>query len=305
MRHCVRIRLTFTRPYFGHREQQVEDLGRLQPLGRIEQEPVDLGPSGLEVSLERCATGTDLVRALQRVHALGERAFGSRTRRVLGGRLGGRHEARLYTRPASRFGSYAHFSPNSSGPQAELQGGCGYLTLFGGLCRAFCDMAPISGRSRRGKNPRSDAENAASSEAIRRPAAGSRKFSVPTATQRAPAARKSRASRPLAMPPMPTTGIETRRATDGHLLERDRRAPRARIRRRCRRPSHGRPLAGSSAIPLSVLISATASAPAPSRRRGHRGGVGGVGRELDDQRLLRERAQAARPSARSPPGRRP
>ena len=62
----------------------------------------------------------------------------------------------------------------------------------------------------------------ASSAPTRRPAAGSRKLSVPTATQVAPAARKSAASRPEAIPPMPITGIATRSATACDLLQRDR-----------------------------------------------------------------------------------
>ena len=43
----------------------------------------------------------------------------------------------------------------------------------------------------------------ASSAPMRRPAAGSRKLSVPTATADAPATRKSAACRPVAIPPMP------------------------------------------------------------------------------------------------------
>ena len=45
--------------------------------------------------------------------------------------------------------------------------------------------------------------------------------------------------------------------------------------------------AGASAIARSVLISETASAPASSAACAHSADVGGVGRELDDQRLAR------------------
>ena len=86
---------------------------------------------------------------------------------------------------------------------------------------------------------------------------------MPTATQAAPADRKSAAWRPLAMPPMPITGMPTALATD--------RTCSSAIARTAGPdtppvvpPSQGWRVRGSSAIPLSVLISETASAPASS-----------------------------------------
>src|SRR3954462_10558238 len=45
-----------------NRQQQVEDLRRLQVLGRVQQEPVDLGPACLEVPLQGGSARADLVR---------------------------------------------------------------------------------------------------------------------------------------------------------------------------------------------------------------------------------------------------
>src|SRR3954453_7965117 len=182
-------------PVLRDRQQQVEDLGRLEVLGRVEQQPVDLRATGLQVPLEGRSARADLVRTLKRVHALRQRALGSRTRRLLRRGLGGggRHAARLYTREGDRPPPPTVFRANSPGPQPELQAGWGYLTLFRALCRAFVLQLNLQ-TVEAGKNPRSFREMTPSSAAIRRPASGSLKLSVPTATQRAPAVRKSRAS---------------------------------------------------------------------------------------------------------------
>src|SRR3954466_4993090 len=52
-----------------NRQQQVEDLGRLEVLGRVEQQPVDLRAASLEVPLQGGSARADLVRSLKRVHA--------------------------------------------------------------------------------------------------------------------------------------------------------------------------------------------------------------------------------------------
>ena len=66
---------------------------------------------------------------------------------------------------------------------------------------------------------------------------------------------------------------------------RDPRAPRALPRFRAR------PVAGSIALAFSVLISETASAPPCFRSHRDVGGVGDIGRQLDDQRLVGQRSQ--------------
>src|SRR3954469_21993143 len=125
-------------PVLRNRQKQIEDLCGKEIFRRIQQQTVDLRAAGFEVSLEGCATGTDLVGALQRVHALRERTLGSRTHRLLRGRLGGgRHAARLYTRRRARQRGETLFFGNSAGPQPELEAGSGYLTLFVRLCRHF------------------------------------------------------------------------------------------------------------------------------------------------------------------------
>ena len=59
-------------PVLRDREEHVEDLGGLDPLRRVEQELVDRRARALEIALELRALGTDLVRALERIHALGQ-----------------------------------------------------------------------------------------------------------------------------------------------------------------------------------------------------------------------------------------
>src|SRR3954452_9184671 len=91
-------------PVLRHGQQQIEDLGGLEVLGRVEQQAVDLRATGLQIPLQGGSARADLVRSLKRVHTLRQRALGGRTRprlrRGLGG--GGRHAARLYTREGDR-----------------------------------------------------------------------------------------------------------------------------------------------------------------------------------------------------------
>src|SRR3954452_9310134 len=109
-------------PVLRHRQQQVEDLGRLQVLRRVEEQAVDLRATGLQVPLQGGSARADLVRSLKRAHPLRQRSLGSRTRRWLGRGLGGggRHAARLYTREGDRQPVPTLFSSNSPGPQPEL-----------------------------------------------------------------------------------------------------------------------------------------------------------------------------------------
>src|SRR3954452_21021821 len=109
-------------PGLRHRQQQVEDLGRLEVLGRVEQQTVDLRATGLQIPLQGSSARADLVRSLKRIHALRQRPLGSRTRRRLWRGLGGggRHAARLYTREGDRQRTPTLFWANSPGPQPEL-----------------------------------------------------------------------------------------------------------------------------------------------------------------------------------------
>ena len=62
-------------PVLRDRQQEVEDLGCLEVLGRVEQQLVDRLATGLQVTLELGPTAADVVGALQRLHPLHERAF--------------------------------------------------------------------------------------------------------------------------------------------------------------------------------------------------------------------------------------
>ena len=119
----------------------------------------------------------------------------------------------------------------------------------------------------------------------RRP--GSRKLSVPTATSVAPASSSSRACCGALNAAHADDGNLHARRDRGHLGERDRRGSPGPRARRCRRRARGAPPSppGASAVARSVLISETASAPPRLRAGARRRDVGGVRRQLDDQRL--------------------
>src|SRR5215213_5903624 len=82
-------------PVLRHRQQQVEDLGRLEVLGRVEQETVDLRTTSLEIPLRGGRARADLLPSLTRVLALRKSPFGGPPRRWLRRGLGGggRHAA--------------------------------------------------------------------------------------------------------------------------------------------------------------------------------------------------------------------
>src|ERR1700754_2495116 len=74
-------------------------------LGRLQQQVVDADLAGLEITLECRALGPDLVRALQRLHALDEGTLRG-SRGGLGGRLRRwRHGRRVYSARSLRQGA--------------------------------------------------------------------------------------------------------------------------------------------------------------------------------------------------------
>src|SRR5262249_53005689 len=60
----------------GDCHEHVEDLRRLDPLGRVEQDGLDALAPGLQVALELSAADPHVVRSLERLHPLVERAGG-------------------------------------------------------------------------------------------------------------------------------------------------------------------------------------------------------------------------------------
>ena len=117
----------------------------------------------------------------------------------------------------------------------------------------------------------------------------------------------ARACSPVWIPPMPTTGIATRAATARDLRQGDRADRRtgqpAGPAAEPRRPA-GPPAPGAGAKARSVLMSDTASAPASCAAPRDGGDVGGVRRELDDQRLGVSAGGPRRARRRASPGRR-
>src|SRR5205085_6598832 len=139
-------------PVLRDREQEIEDLGGLQVLGRIQQQAVDLRASRLEVALQARTACADLVRALQSVHSLGEGTLWSRACLNLRRRRGGGHAARYYTRRAGPEGSRPTFFRNFARPLGELQVGWGYLTVLASFAGIF-PWSRSSAGARLGKSP--------------------------------------------------------------------------------------------------------------------------------------------------------
>src|SRR5947207_120573 len=83
----------------GH--QDVEDLRRRDVFRRIAQDVVDVGAPGFEVLLQLRSADADVVRALERFHALVERA-----ERCLGLSLERWHERRILTSGRARSTSF-------------------------------------------------------------------------------------------------------------------------------------------------------------------------------------------------------
>src|SRR3954451_13220698 len=57
-------------------EQHVEHLGRRDELGRVAKDVLDAGAAALQILLQLCAPHPDVVRPLERFHALVERSDG-------------------------------------------------------------------------------------------------------------------------------------------------------------------------------------------------------------------------------------
>src|SRR4051794_1224339 len=175
-------------------EQHVEHLGRRDEVGRFAEDVLDTGAAALQILLQLRAPHPDVVRPLERFHALVERSDGG-----LGLGLG-RHGWRgiLPAKPPGKKGKIGSFSRAFHA-----------VTLDPGstVSDARCE-AP---RACEGSVKPCAAASAASSARILAGASGSPKRTVPRATWLAPAAISSSASRPVVTPPIPTIGRSTAR----------------------------------------------------------------------------------------------
>src|SRR5436190_13931571 len=134
----------------GDRQEQVEDLGRGQVLRGVQQEALDLHATRLQIALEPRPAGADLVRALERIHALCEGTLRGRSSVMLRRRLrGGRHAAAIVHTVSPRFGLADR---NFTQPEVELEEGCGYLTVFVCFAGLFVLCETLMG-PRRAKSP--------------------------------------------------------------------------------------------------------------------------------------------------------
>src|SRR5438552_12352662 len=176
----------------GYGHEDVEDLRRGDVVRRIPQDVVDVGGAGFEVLLQLRPADAYVVRPLERFHALIQRAEG-----CLGLSLERWHERRILTSGAG---------PSTRKKGAHLQHV--YWTDSAAAAAAVSEAAVVFACARpitlSASPTASAAISLASSARIRPGASGSEKRIVPSATLAAPAATISIASRPEAMPPIPT-----------------------------------------------------------------------------------------------------
>ena len=78
MRQWVRMRFTFTRPYFGTASSRSKTLAVSRYSGGSSSSPWICARPALRSRFRRRPPGPDLVCSLERVHALGQRALGAR-----------------------------------------------------------------------------------------------------------------------------------------------------------------------------------------------------------------------------------
>src|SRR5215217_4422213 len=124
-------------PVLRDGEQHVEDLGRLDVGGRLEQEVLDLGPAALEVALELRATRADLVRALEGFHPLDEAALGRGHARLGRSLRRWRHGRRVYIAKPRSQGSSHEFGCTSTR-------GSGLFRRLDGKARCLQDFSAAS-----------------------------------------------------------------------------------------------------------------------------------------------------------------
>src|SRR5436190_3000791 len=177
-----------------HRHQDVEDLRRRDVLRRIAEDVVDVCRAGFQVLFQLRPADADVVGPLERFHALIQRAEG-----CLGLSLERWHERRILTSGAG---------PSTMRKGLDLQGVYLLDTAAVDAARSPAGVASTCARPiALSRSPTSKASiSLASSVRIRPGASGSEKRMVPSETLAAPAARNSSASRPEAIPPIPTIG---------------------------------------------------------------------------------------------------
>jgi hypothetical protein len=117
----------------GHGQQQIEDLRGLQIIRRLEQQFVDRLAARFEITLELSPSAADIVRALERLHALRQRAF----RRSQGFEerfTDRRHPRRLYIVRRPDQAQSAQFDSTSTLGSAMSS----LVPVIAIVCRGFC-----------------------------------------------------------------------------------------------------------------------------------------------------------------------
>src|SRR4051795_693923 len=201
MRHCVRILFTFTQPYFGTASKRSKTLAVSRYSGGSSSRPWMCTRPALR-SRFRFARRVrmSLARFSASILWVSERS-GAGPRSVDVSGLGG-----VCVDAVGTGGIYTHHRASVGPDSTEIDEIHLDLQLrsrddYRSVALDSPDEVVTTGRS-----GALCSRSASSSVRTRTPAAGSRKLSVPTAMQVAPARRKSHASRPDVIPPIPTTG---------------------------------------------------------------------------------------------------
>ena len=300
IRQWTRILLTFTRPYFGTASSMSKTLAVSTYSGGSSSSVWIEQPTRLQIALElrpaRCGSGwpsrarpsADSVTARGAVEVFVDVVVSVAV--AMGGESTHRRRGDQ--------GKMAQFISTSTELEHVEVGRCPLLCrgFYGPKFPAICSDVRDSSTAGLRSGPHSRGSSADGPEPPGDPArGGSRKLSVPDRDQRRAHVEQLARVRRALTPPIPITGISTRAATAATWASATARIAGPRETAGAP-PSHGRApavAAGASAIARSVLISDTASAPPSCAATRTARDIGGVRRQLDDQRLA-VRARTAR-----------
>src|SRR3954454_7263284 len=138
IRHCVRMRLTFTRPYFGTARRRSKTFAVSRYSGGSRSSPWICVRPALRSRLRVARrVRISFARWSASMRWVSERSGAAPTGGLVGEWAAGGMRRGLYTRPAHRKAAQRVLRPNFARPQVEVEAASGYLNVFSDLCRRF------------------------------------------------------------------------------------------------------------------------------------------------------------------------
>src|SRR3954453_16267836 len=138
IRHWVRIRFTFTRPYFGTARSRSKTFAVIRYSGGSRSSPwICVRPAFRSLLRAARRVRISLARRSASMRCVSERSGAAPAGCFVGDWAAGGMRPRLYTCFRGRYPDQKDFCGNSAGPQVEVEAGWGYLTLFTEVCRRF------------------------------------------------------------------------------------------------------------------------------------------------------------------------